>query len=105
MCIVFSIDRLRMVAYSWRSCFFMSVSIFFFFSFVSAKVLGFCHDHAAFVIPRRFLSCKFSSKLVIKMDSTFPGFFSLATVDNRLIDSWCGTLTSLDYHLTVTAGF
>ena len=39
------------------------------------------------------------------MDSTFPGFFSLATVDNRLIDSWCGTLTSLDYHLTVTAGF
>ena len=80
----------------------MSVSICLFFGgFVSAKVLGFCHHHAALVIPRRFLSCK----LAIKMDSAFPGFFSPATVDNRLIDSWCGTLTSLDYHLTVTAGF
>ena len=76
MCILFSIDRLRMVAYSWHSCYWMSVSIFFFFGFVSAKVLGFCHDHAAFVIPRRFLSCKF----VIKMDSAFPGFFAPATI-------------------------
>lgn len=103
MCILVSMDRLRVVAYGWHSCFlYVCFNLFvFFFGFVAAKVLGFCHDHAALVIPRRFLSCK----LALKMDSAFPGFFSPATVDNRLIDSWCGTLTSLDYHLTVTAGF
>ena len=35
MCILFSIDRLRMVAYSWHSCFLYVCFNFFFFFFLA----------------------------------------------------------------------